>query len=125
LIRALNQFWTERSTSAINIEVSFVDEKKIRALHRDFLQDSSPTDVITFDLGATPEGPRIAAIAICVPVAQNYAERYGVSLREELRRLVVHGVLHLLGYDDHTAAGKKRMRRVENDILSKLFKKVS
>jgi len=120
LFRILNQFWLAHSTAAIHLEVNFVDEKAIRILHRDFLQDSSATDVITFDLGATPAGQRLAAIAVCVPVAQNYAERYGVSLRAELQRLVIHGVLHLLGYDDHTAAGKKRMRLVENKILSKL-----
>jgi rRNA maturation RNase YbeY len=121
----LNQFWEERTAIAINIEVNFVDEKEIRVLHREFLRDSSATDVITFDLGAAPLPgrciARLAAIAICVPVAQNYAERYQVSLREELHRLVIHGVLHLLGYDDHTAAGKKQMRLEENKILRRIF----
>jgi probable rRNA maturation factor len=97
--------------------VKFVDENTISALHRDFLEDDSSTDVITFDLGTAPDGGRIAAIAICVPVAGRYAEKYRVSLCEELQRLVIHGALHLLGFDDHTTAGKKRMRFFENKIL--------
>jgi len=120
LVNALNRLWATRAATAINIEVDFVDKETIGALHRDFLQDPSETDVITFDLGMTPEARRMAAIVICVPVAQKYAEQYGVSLREELLRLIIHGALHLLGYDDHTAAGKRRMRIVENKTLNKL-----
>ena len=98
----------------------FVDAQQISAWHRDFLQDPSATDVITFDLGATPDGARLAALAVCVPVAQYYATRYKVSLREELWRLIIHGTLHLLGYNDHAAAAKKHMRLAENKILKRL-----
>jgi rRNA maturation RNase YbeY len=117
LFDVLSQFWSRQPTNSINLEVNFVDAATIRVLHRDFLQDASATDVITFDLGETPDGWRIGMLAVCVPVAQDYAKRYGVSLWEELQRLVIHGVLHLLGDDDHTPAGKKRMRRKENEIL--------
>jgi len=127
-MQVLNRFWRKHAprAAATSLEVNFVGEKAIRALHDDFLRDPSATDVITFDLGATPwpgrpEGRRLAAIAVCVPVAQNYARRHGASLREELHRLVIHGVLHLLGYDDQTAAAKKRMRRRENEILRQIF----
>lgn len=109
--------WRRRANTSLNLEVNFVDTATISQLHRDFLQDASATDIITFDLGMTPEGWRVAALAIAVPVAQDYAEIYGVSLREELQRLVIHGVLHLLGYDDHTPAEKKQMRRAENTLL--------
>ncbi|MDZ7362813.1 MAG: rRNA maturation RNase YbeY [candidate division KSB1 bacterium] len=118
----LNLFWRQHAPvmGTTSLEVNFVDEKTIRALHEAFLRDPSVTDVITFDLGAMPGG-RLAAMAVCVPVAENYARRHGASLREELQRLVIHGVLHLLGYDDHTAAGKKLMRRRENQILRQVF----
>lgn len=109
--------WCRQAKASINLDVNLVDVATISQLHRDFLQDASATDVMTFDLGATPEGWRIAALAIGVPVAQDYAKAYGVSLREELQRLVIHGVLHLLGYDDRTPAAKKQMRREENTIL--------
>lgn len=120
LAQALNQLWNDFGAAAIHIDVNWVDENTIRALHRDFLHDDSPTDVITFDLGTTPAGWRIAAIAVCVPVARQYAEQYSVSLGEELQRLVIHGALHLMGFDDHTAAGKKQMRYHENKILRQL-----
>ncbi len=122
MTQVLSRFWSKHAPHAgtTSLEVNFVDEKTIRALHDDFLRDPSATDVITFDLGAMPDG-RLAAIAVCVPVAENYAKRHGASLREELHRLVIHGALHLLGYDDHTAAAKKLMRRRENEILRQIF----
>jgi rRNA maturation RNase YbeY len=122
LTPALNEAWRAHAAAKTHLEVNFVDEKTISALHRDFLLDDSPTDVITFDLGAAPEGARIATIAICVPVAKRYAEQYSVSLDEELQRLVIHGALHLLGYDDHTSAEKRRMRYYENKILARVRK---
>jgi rRNA maturation RNase YbeY len=118
----LNQVWIDHDAFPANVEVNFVGEDDIRALHRDFLQDDSATDVITFDLGPAPEGWRIAVIAICLPVAQLYAEQYHVSLRQELLRLIVHAALHLLGYDDRTTAGKRQMRYHENKILRRIKK---
>ncbi len=117
LVKALNEVWRAHAAGATDLEVNFVDEPTIRALHRDFLHDDASTDVITFDLGATPAGWRITAIAICVPVAQQYAKQYLVPLRDELQRLVIHGALHLLGYDDHGIAEKRRMRYHENKIF--------
>jgi probable rRNA maturation factor len=121
LVEVLNQFWFACAAPAINLEVNFVDENEIRALHQRFLQDPSATDVITFDLGATPEARRAAVIAVCAPVAQHYAEQYRVSLREELLRLIVHGALHLLGFDDRTPAAKKRMRYYERKLLQSFY----
>jgi rRNA maturation RNase YbeY len=120
LSQALNEFWRDHAAAATHLEVNLVDENTISALHRDFLQDVSSTDVITFDLGVTPASERIAAIAICVPVAERYAERYAVPLCEELQRLVIHGALHLVGFDDHSTAEKKRMRYYENKTLRRL-----
>lgn len=117
LNKILNELWRRHTNTSLNLEVNFVDTATISQLHYDFLRDASATDIITFDLGVTPEGWRLAALAIAVRVAQDYAKAYGVSLREELRRLVIHGVLHLLGYDDHTPAEKKKMRRAENTLL--------
>ncbi|MDZ7290975.1 MAG: rRNA maturation RNase YbeY [candidate division KSB1 bacterium] len=122
LANVLNQVWVDHSGQPTNLEVTFVGEDEIRALHRDYLQDDSATDVITFDLGAAPEGLRVAMIAVCVPVARQYARQYHVKLHDELRRLVIHGALHLLGYDDHTAKAKRQMRYWENKILHMLSK---
>lgn len=120
LSQTLNEVWRDHAAAATHLEVNFVDEHTIAELHRNFLQNASSTDVITFDLGVTPASERIAAIAICVPVAKRYAERYRVPLWEELQRLVVHGALHLLGFDDHTAVKKRRMRYYENRILQRV-----
>ncbi|MCI0693996.1 rRNA maturation RNase YbeY [candidate division KSB1 bacterium] len=124
LLQALNEVWRDHAAPAAHLEVNFVDENTIAELHRDFLQNASSTDVITFDLGVTPASVRIAAIAICVPVAKRYAERFNVPLREELQRLVIHGALHLLGFDDHTAVEKRRMRYYENKTIQRVRKPV-
>jgi rRNA maturation RNase YbeY len=121
LATVLNQVWVDHHRSPIRIEVSLVSESEIRALHRDFLQDGSATDVITFDLGPAPDGWRVALISICLPVAQRHAEKYRVKLRQEVQRLIIHGVLHLLGYDDSTTAAKRRMRYHENKILHRMM----
>lgn len=113
----LNLVWGQRAPASLHLDVNFVDRATISRLHHNFLRDATPTDIITFDLGMTPEGWRMATLAICVPVAQDYAQAYGVSLRVELQRLVIHGVLHLLGYDDLTPTAKKQMRREENKLL--------
>lgn len=122
LSQVLNEVWGAHTTTATHLEVNFVDENTIVELHRDYLQDTSATDVITFDLGVTPTSERIAVIAICVPVAKHYAERYNVPLRNELQRLIIHGALHLLGFDDHTMLEKKQMRYYESRILRRLRK---
>jgi rRNA maturation RNase YbeY len=122
LSQVLNEVWRDHAATATHLEVNFVDENTIAELHRDFLQDASPTDVITFDLGVTPSSERIAVIAICVPVAARYAGRFNVPLAEELQRLIIHGALHLLGFDDHSAVEKRRMRYHENKAIQRVRK---
>jgi probable rRNA maturation factor len=82
------------------VSVAFVGRTAITRLNRRYLQHSGPTDVISF--GMTREGanmPAIGDIYICPEVAARNARANGVTLREELSRLVVHGTLHVAGHD--------------------------
>jgi len=115
--KILREVWAAHGQPAAEVEVNLVDTPAICRLHQDYLGDPTPTDIITFDLGLSPEGSRLAALYICIEVAERYAQRYRVAPREEIRRLVIHGMLHLLGYDDHTPSARRRMRRQENQIL--------
>jgi len=117
----LQELWRTRDPHCADVEVNFVSEATIRDLHQRFLRDSTPTDIITFDLGMTPHQHRLAAIYICPEVAQRHAERFKTSITEELQRLVIHGVLHLLGYDDKSPSQRQRMRTRENQILRSLI----
>ena len=89
----------ERVRDAL-VSVAFVGTDTISRLNRDFLGHPGPTDVISFGLArqASPS-PVIGDIYICQRVAARNAKTFEVSLREELARLVVHGTLHVLGYD--------------------------
>jgi probable rRNA maturation factor len=100
------------------VQLNFVDEKTIRQLHKIYFNDSEATDVITFPL----VGPGLfGEIYVCLEVAQAQAQRYAVPLDTELARLALHGVLHLLGFDDHRPAARRRMRTLERRFLAEYF----
>ncbi len=81
------------------LSITLVDARPMAALNRKHLGHQGPTDVITFALGADPNGVVIADIYICVPVARAQARAHRVGVREELVRLVVHGTLHACGWE--------------------------
>jgi probable rRNA maturation factor len=89
------------------ISVTFVASRASAALNRQHLGHRGPTDVITFALGADPAGTVIADIYICPDVARLQAREFGVGVREEIARLVVHGVLHACGWEH--PEGEERM----------------
>ena len=93
------------------LSIVFLTDAALAQLHGDFLADSSTTDVITF------EGDLIAGVAgeICVSVdtALAYAKSHRGDFSSELTLYVVHGWLHLAGYDDLQPAKKRIMRRAE------------
>jgi probable rRNA maturation factor len=103
------------------ISITFVDAPAIAALGAAHLGRTGPTDVIAFNL-AEPADP-LGDVYICPAVAEESARDYGVELREELLRLVVHGVLHVLGYDHPEGperVGSEMFRRQE-EILSRVL----
>ena len=82
------------------VSVAFVGTDTISRLNRDFLGHIGATDVISFALGRQGSSvPVIGDIYICQRVAERNARSLGVPLREEIARLVVHGTLHILGYE--------------------------
>jgi probable rRNA maturation factor len=82
------------------LSISFVTRRAIAALNREHLGHSGATDVITFALGRPAgDGPVVGDVYICPDVARENARLHGVPVREELLRLVVHGVLHTLGHE--------------------------
>ena len=81
------------------ISVTFVSSRTSATLNRRHLGHRGPTDVITFALGSDPEGAVLADIYICPDVARRQAKEFGVGVREEIARLVVHGMLHACGWE--------------------------
>lgn len=93
-----------------SFSIVLTGDRTIARLHRKHFGDPSVTDVITFPLDV---GRFEAEIYIDVDQARRQALRYGVTLRDELTRLVVHGILHTLGYDDRTPAKRAAMFAVQ------------
>ncbi|MCB0280156.1 MAG: rRNA maturation RNase YbeY [Calditrichaeota bacterium] len=100
-----------------SVTVIWVNDADLAKLHADFLDDPSKTDVMTFDLG---DEQIEAEIYISVDRAIEQAKQFKVDLSNELSRLVVHGLLHLAGYDDHTDTDIKAMRQREEHFLKQI-----
>jgi probable rRNA maturation factor len=89
------------------LSITFVSSRRIAALNRRHLAHRGSTDVISFSLALdAPGGPIGGDIYIAPAVARRNAMAHGVSVREELTRLVVHGVLHVLGFDHPEGEGR-------------------
>ncbi len=89
------------------VTVTFLGPTRMQALNRTHLGHDRTTDVIAFAL-PTPDGRLVGDIYVCRAVAATQAKALGVPLRQELVRLVVHGTLHVLGYDHPAGEGRTR-----------------
>lgn len=89
------------------ISVTFVGPARIRTLNARWKGKDRPTDVLAFAL-VQPDGSLVGDVYICPAVAAKQAAQFGVSRREELRRLVIHGTLHVLGYDHPEGPNRTR-----------------
>ena len=121
----------------LTIEVLFVNEEEIRRLNRDIRSIDKVTDVLSFPALDLERGQAIkraeypfeideegclllGSIAICIKRAREQAEEYGHSYERELHYLMVHGIMHCLGYDHMEESDKAQMREQEEKILNKL-----
>jgi len=100
------------------IRLVLIGDRKMAALHRQFMNVRGTTDVLTFDL-TDPGAPLEGEVYICLDQARRQAKEYRVPLYEEVARLAAHGVLHLAGYDDHSEKGRAMMRKQEDAALRK------
>jgi probable rRNA maturation factor len=93
------------------VDVAVVCDREIAALNRRFLRRAGPTDVLSFPLGGP--GGHLGDVVVSGETARREAARRGVPARAELHLYVVHGVLHLLGYDDRAPGPRRRMIAAE------------
>lgn len=103
---------------AAEICVLMVDDRGIARLHERWLGIPGPTDVITFDMSdAARPGVLHGDIAVSAETARRVARELGWQPRHELAYYVVHGILHLAGYDDHDPADRRAMRGRERVLM--------
>lgn len=119
--KALNNRWLKIvAESEIRrlgqISIIFCSDNYILDINQRFLQHDYFTDIITFDYC---EGDRLSGdLFISVDSVRENAIEYGSSFNDELNRVMVHGILHLIGYDDHTDEDIRQMRSKENYYLA-------
>ncbi len=94
-----------------SINILFLDDNGIRRLNRKFKNRRAATDVLAFETGD---------IAISVDTAGKNAKRFGTGISDELKLYIIHGILHLSGYDDTLSGDRKKMRKKEKELLDKI-----
>ncbi len=96
-----------------DVQVLLADDRRLRRLNRDFRGKDKPTDVLSFPAAPELQGKHAGDLAVSLETAQRQASEHGHSLREELRILLLHGLLHLAGMDHETDSGEMAAREGE------------
>ena len=99
------------------ISLVFVAPSRMKAFNTEYLKHDYVTDVLTFDYTGNGGSLLSGEIVICPSVALNNAKGFGTSVHKEIELYVVHGILHLMGYDDHRPTDIARMRKKEREIM--------
>jgi len=105
--------------SIVSINVSFVDKKEILELNGKYLNHHFTTDILTFNYNGS-NSDLDGEIIISYEDAVENAQRFNISGKEEYLRLIIHGILHLVGYDDQQINDKLKMKRKETSLVKKL-----
>jgi probable rRNA maturation factor len=110
-IRRCLQLHSQKDTDLSTLHEVFVwliSNPRMASLHRKFMHQTGPTDVLTFQHGE---------IFISVETAKRHARAFGNSLTSELCLYIAHGLLHLHGFDDRTQAAARKMKAMQKNIL--------
>ena len=107
------------------VETVLVTNAEIRKINKRFLKHDNATDVISFEYGfkspVRPGMEHLGEVIVSYERARTISRELGIPYREELARYLVHGTLHLLGYDDHRETDRKKMFKRQEMILKKIF----
>ena len=106
-------------TTVDSLSVALVDDARTSQLNRQLLEHCGPTDVIAFEAEQDAEGSS-GEIIISVQTAQRQAQQYGHSLMAELCLLAIHGLLHVMGYEDQTEAGRAEMEQIQESLMDEV-----
>jgi probable rRNA maturation factor len=117
-LRKLGAHVAGRAKRPIELSFAVIDDVRMQAVNRDTLGHDYPTDVLSFPMAEEPV--LMGEILLSADTARREAAERGHPAYDELLLYAVHGVLHLLGYDDHDPAARRRMRRAERAALAVL-----
>jgi probable rRNA maturation factor len=108
---------TGERTRRASLNIIYINDRSMVRLNTVYLRCRHATDVLSFSLTDTPGGTLEGEVYVNVDQARRQARRYRVTLKNEAARLVIHGLLHLLDYDDRSVHDKRRMTRLEDAYL--------
>jgi rRNA maturation RNase YbeY len=116
LKRVIHTLVNQETSSAVEIAIVLCDRARHRELHRTFLQRDYPSDVLAFPLGDTDllEGE----VYVDLDTARERHEEFASSFETEVARYAIHGVLHLLGFDDNDSRSRTVMKEKEDRYVS-------
>ncbi len=118
-LRRLVEFVAAAERRGIDaVDVAIVDADEIASLNRRYLGKDRETDVLSFDLSEAGSRGVSAQVIVCGDVAADEGPRHGLSAEDELMLYVIHGLLHLMGYDDADAEQAERMKTRQEQILA-------
>lgn len=121
-VRALRSVLRREGSEYQLLNIVFINDRKSRQLNRKFLAHNYATDVLAFRFG---EGLRLEGeVYVNLDRAHVQARKYGVSFKNEVMRLVIHGLLHLLGYRDTTRQAQLIMSRKQEDYLERISSRI-
>jgi probable rRNA maturation factor len=141
LKRIVNALLSDLKIGKAGLEINLIATSEMTRLNESFLRHAGSTDVITFDYAAKvarpsrlprpsnrrPSNSRDGCatlhgeIIICVDEAVLQARKFGTSWQAEVVRYIIHGVLHLLGFDDSSVVARRKMKREENRLLREII----
>ena len=114
--------WIVAGVEHVEVGFHFVGAKEMARVHEQFMNVPGSTDVITFDHGSKPPTHIHGEIFICVEDAIAQAKECKTTWQSEIARYMIHGVLHLTGFDDIDFEDRKVMKRAENRLLARAGK---
>jgi len=106
-----------------SVSLIFVNEEELKEMKNTYFQQNLYTDVIAFNLNNENEDLE-GELYLSIEIIGHNAKLYNVSLDDEIKRVVAHGILHLIGYDDDNDSSKRQMTENEDSCI-KLFKNIS
>ncbi len=104
-----------------DVDIAVVDSAKMAELNRRYLRHAGTTDVLSFDLSESPKAGLSVQLIVCGDLAVTEAAARGLKPTRELMLYIVHGLLHVMGYEDQSVRGSVRMQARQEELLDQFL----
>ena len=122
LVRLVGFVADREAVRVAEVDLAVVSADEIAALNRRYLGRAGSTDVLSFDLSGPSDAALHAQVVVCAAEAVTHARRLGLRPQHELMRYVVHGLLHVMSYDDADASAAAAMHARQEALLAEFLR---